>query len=744
MIKFFSSSRHPSHFSSFITTYHSLQLIFLKETSFAFMITSPILSLRCISSFGKIRRQLISRGGKECHKTFCAITRNNGLALKNSTTSGRDASLHVSTNRCLNSRSVSPILVGRSFSTKSDELRVTKNGLSKSAMNTDKDDLDTNLDTTQPQIMNRLYDIAKPEMNLIIASAATLGLTSSITLILPYACGHVLDMAMLEAAGTSEEAFSPFSVAFGLFGLTGAAGVGVYARSLMLNIAGNRIVSRMRRQLFGSILSQEAAFFDQTKSGDLISRLSNDAQYIKSAVTTEAVSGLRGIVMSIGSTSLLFYTSPTLAMVSLLSMPPVFLSARAVGRTLRDKQKMVQELHGKATNVAEEVFSGHKTVQLFAAEKHEHERYSYAINEAHCKEIQVGRTKAAFDGIVHVAANGAVLLVLGYGGTLVLAEQMTAGELTGFLMYSLLMAGNLSSLSGTYAEMMKCTAAAGRTFDIIDRIPLIPSSFQNDNDKVSLAQSQLQTTKKKPLSIRFEDITFSYPTRKDALVLGPKFSLNVVAGENIAIVGASGSGKSTAGLLMTRLYDCDRGNIYLDDENIMNLDPTFLRSQIGVVSQEPLLFSGSIADNIRYGRQDASDDDIVEAAKAAHVMHFADALPNGLNTQVGDRGSQLSGGQKQRVALARTILKDPPIVILDEATSALDAQSEYHINQALKTMTVGRTVISIAHRLSTIREADRIAVLHCGVVVEFGTFEDLIKSKGKFYKLVEQQITEIN
>ena len=681
--------------------------------------------------------------------------RNDEFAFQNSM-SGRETTLHLIKLNYSKNLSASSFLSGRSFSTKSQELRVTENGSSMSgAMHTDKDkdtDVDTNIDAqtntdmktkvTQPQIMSRMYDIAKPEMKLIIASAATLGVTSSITLILPYACGHVIDMTMLEAAGTSKDAFSPFTVAFGLFGLTGAAGLGVYARSLMLNIAGNRIVSRMRRQLFGSILSQEAAFFDKTKSGDLISRLSNDAQYIKSAVTTEAVSGLRGIVMSLGSTSLLFYTSPTLAVISLLSIPPVFLSARIVGRTLRDKQKIVQELHGKATNVAAEVFGGHKTVQLFTGEKHEHDRYSNAINKAHCKEIQVGRTKAAFDGIVHVAANGAVLLVLGYGGTLVLAEQMTAGELTGFLMYSLLMAGNFSSLSGTYTEMMKSVAAAGRTFDIIDQIPMIPSSFQNVNNEVSLAESRFQT-KTGPLSIRFEDITFSYPTRKDTLVLGPKFSLNVVAGENIAIVGGSGSGKSTVGLLMTRLYDCDSGNIFVNDENIMNLDPAFLRRQIGVVSQEPMLFSGSIADNIRYGRQDASDEEVIEAAKAAHVMQFANTLPGGLDTQVGDRGSQLSGGQKQRVALARTILKDPPIVILDEATSALDAQSEYHINQALKAMTKGRTVISIAHRLSTIREADKIAVLQGGEVVETGTFEALIKSKGPFHKLVQKQLSDI-
>ena len=271
-------------------------------------------------------------------------------------------------------------------------------------------------ETTNKEIIKRIMQIARPEMKLILASAATLGVTSSITLLLPYTCGQVLDMAISSSDGGDGNGgtFSPFVVACGLFGLTGTAGLGVYARSLMLNIAGNRIVSRMRRRLFASILSQEIAFFDRTKPGDLISRLSNDAYFIKSVVTTEAVSALRGVVMSLGSTSFLFYTSPTLAVVSLMSIPPVFVGARMVGRTLRERQKEVQELHGKHTNVAEEVMGrgGIQTVQQFVTEEHEFHKYSDAVHRAHEKEIEVGRTKAAFDGAVHVAANGVILGVL--------------------------------------------------------------------------------------------------------------------------------------------------------------------------------------------------------------------------------------------------------------------------------------------------------------------------------------------
>lgn len=485
------------------------------------------------------------------------------------------------------------------------------------------DDADAN--TINSKIFHRLLDISKPEQTLILASAGTLLVTSSITLLLPYACGHVLDMAILEATTTTtsdgggNSQFSPFTIALGLFSLTGMAGLGVFARSYMLNIAGNRIISRIRRRLFASIVAQDSAFFDKTKSGDLISRLTNDAWYIKAAMTTEAVAGLRGTVMSVGSTSLLFYTSPTLAMVSLLSIPPVFLMARIVGRTLKEKQKSVQALHASATDVGEEVFGGIKTVKLFNAEGLEYDRYATAITSAHDKEIEVGKAQAAFDGVVHVAANGAVLLVMGYGGTLVLAGELSAGELTGFLMYSLLMAGNVSSLSGTYAEVMKSIAAAGRVFDIIDRVPEIPSSVHGSTGTIlshgetivnSVNPLPRERKHKESISITFDGVGFAYPARPDAPVLGPDFTLDIIPGENIALVGGSGSGKSTVAVLLARLYNLDCGRILLNGQNIDEIDPAIVREQIGVVAQEPLLFFGSIADNIRYGRPGASDEEV--------------------------------------------------------------------------------------------------------------------------------------
>lgn len=423
------------------------------------------------------------------------------------------------------------------------------------------------------------------------------------------------------------------------------------------------------------------------------------------------------------------------------------------GSRLRDQQTKIQAMQADATNIAEEAFQGIKTVRQFTAEQHEVGRYSTAVQKAHSKAIEAGTAQAAFDGTVHVAANAAILGVLGYGGTMVLSGVMTAGDLAGFLMYSLLMAGNVSSLSTTYAETMKAVAASARIFSIIDRVPMIPPAFQVENevlhfggpDKESDTPTRVSNSQTViPLPVEFRNVQFAYPSRSDTPVL-KGFSLKINPGEVVAIVGSSGSGKSTVASLLTRLYDVDdesNGAVMVGGEDIRAMDPKWLRERIGVVAQEPLLFAESIAENIRYGNQSATDKEVEEAARIAHVLDFTDKLPNGLDTPVGQRGTQLSGGQKQRVAIARTLLRDPPIVIFDEATSALDAESESHVQEAINTIMKGRTVISIAHRLSTIKEADRIVVLDNGKVAEDGTFDELVlKEHGAFLDLMGRQIT---
>uniref|UniRef100_A0A7S2V8Y6 ATP-dependent transporter ycf16 n=1 Tax=Entomoneis paludosa TaxID=265537 RepID=A0A7S2V8Y6_9STRA len=464
---------------------------------------------------------------------------------------------------------------------------------------------------------------------------------------------------------------------------------------------------------------------------------------IQQAVTTQSVSVLRAIAMSTGSAVMLFNTSATLAALSLATLPPLFLGARVVGQQLREQQKTVQSLHGKSTTAAEETMSGMTTVVQFGAEKQELARYSDLVQKAHQAAIETGRTQALFDGSVHVAANGAILCVLGYGGSLVMQGSITAGDLTGFLMYSLLLAGNVSSLSSSFTEFSKAVAGFDRIMDIMDRQPAIPSGF--NEEKTTTVQHDT------PLPVEYRNVDFSYPTRPDEKILD-RFTLRVEPGEVLAIVGGSGSGKSTLARLLTRLYDVNGADgeieddsstgIFINNKDIRDWDPVELRQEaIGIVSQEPWLIDASIEENIRYGRPSATDEQVLEAAQLANVVSFTDSFPEGLKTPVGPRGTQLSGGQKQRVAIARLILKDPPIVILDEATSALDAQSEHLVQKAIDSVMKGRTVISIAHRLSTIKGADRIAVLGDGQVLEVGTFEELSrKEDGAFKSLMGRQI----
>ena len=589
----------------------------------------------------------------------------------------------------------------------------------------------------------RLVELSRREWKLVSLSAATLGVTSSVTLILPFASGQVIDYTI----SSPDNGLSPMILAGGLFGLSAMAGAGVYLRSLWLARAGNRIVARLKQKLFASVLLQESAFLDEQTTGDLLSRLSADAQLVQSAVTHQAVAGLRGMVMTIGSASMLLYTSPTLAAVSCCTLPPIFIITRSVSRKLQTQQEEVQKLQGKAVSLAEEALSSVSTVKQFVAEDYETTRYQNAVAEAHSKALETAHMQAQLEAGAHVAGNGAVLCVLGYGGSLVLDGSITAGDLTGFVMYSLLMAGNLSGLTSLYGDMVRAVAASNRVFDILDREPSIKAALQEMDTKADpLKTTKFQPTKmsysnKAPLSVELLNVNFQYPSRSDVEVL-KNFSLSIDPGQVVALVGGSGSGKSTVASLLTRLYDVDKPNsILINGQSINEYDPHELRRMIGIVSQEPAIFQGTIRDNIRYGEWDhVSDEQVEEAARLAHILDFAKDFPDGLDTVVGSRGSKLSGGQRQRLALARVLAKNPPLVILDEATSALDAQSEHLVQLAMDCVMSGRTVLSIAHRLSTIRHADVVCVVGNGSVVQTGTFEELSAGPGPFRELMKTQL----
>jgi ABC-type multidrug transport system fused ATPase/permease subunit len=623
--------------------------------------------------------------------------------------------------------------------------------------------------------LTRLVQLARPEWQLIGMSAATLGITSSITLLLPYASGQVIDYVVATAASAaaatstnSSDALSPLVLASGLFGLSTVAGGGVYLRALWLARAGNRIVARLKQQLFDSILQQEHAYLDQQTSGDLLSRLTTDAALVEEAVTSQAVAVLRHSIMTIGAMSMLLYTSPLLAAISCGTLPPIFVLTTKMGQRLEMEQEKVQELQGAATTLAEEAVSSVSTVKQFVAEQFESTRYRNAIAKAHDRALETAHMQAQLEAGAHVASNGAVLCVLGYGGSMVLEGSISAGELTGFIMYSLLLAGNVSGLTWLYSDLVRAGAASKRVFDILDRTPMIlpSSSSLTSKESASLSSTMLQQKSTKatmdaldpleqfeftptqyvydhsqptvhPVSIELESVNFRYPSRPQVQVL-ENFSLSVAPGEVVALVGGSGSGKSTISSLLTRLYDVNdeyKDSVRIAGIPVSQYDPLQLRRMIGVVSQEPTMFRGTIRDNIAYGEWSrVSDDQIWQAAKAAHVLDFTKDFPMGLDTLVGARGSQLSGGQRQRIAIARVLVKNPPIVILDEATSALDAKSEHVVQNAMNSLMSGRTVLSIAHRLSTIRHASRIAVVEQGAIVQTGTFDELTSQEGGHFR----------
>eukprot|EP00534_Pseudo-nitzschia_fraudulenta_P011656 CAMPEP_0201217136 /NCGR_PEP_ID=MMETSP0851-20130426/189901_1 /ASSEMBLY_ACC=CAM_ASM_000631 /TAXON_ID=183588 /ORGANISM="Pseudo-nitzschia fraudulenta, Strain WWA7" /LENGTH=710 /DNA_ID=CAMNT_0047506771 /DNA_START=160 /DNA_END=2292 /DNA_ORIENTATION=+ len=639
----------------------------------------------------------------------------------------------------------------------------------------DKSLTSTTAPVTTFENLSRLVQMSKSEWPLIGLAASTLVVTSSVTLLLPYASGTVIDYTITSGG----DGASPLVLASGLFGLSALAGGGVYLRTLWLAKAGNSIVARLKQRLYASILRQESSYLDQQSTGDLLSRLTSDAQLLQGALTTQAVAGLRATVMSIGAGGMLLYTSPLLALVSCATLPPVFILTRHFSRKLKKRQEEVQEKLGEATSLAEQALSHPTTVKQSAAENFEAIRYRNGVAEAHATAVDTAHMQAQLEASAHIAANAAILGVLGVGGSMVLENSITAGDLTGFVMYSLLMSGNLSSLTSIYGDMVRAMAASTRVFELIDRQPRIVSSKSVDEqhsmdsavDDPLLPIQYSSTTNNQhgmngvtsdetgdstpdlgAASIEIKNLSFRYPSRPDVPVID-NLTLVVPSGSVVALVGASGSGKSTIGSLLTRLYDADTaGNgkdeqspIRINGRSISDYDPQDLRQMISVVSQDPVLFRGSIRDNIRYGVWDrVSDEEIMEAARQAYVMDFANNFPDGLDTLVGPRGMQLSGGQRQRIAIARTLAnRNASIYIFDEATSALDAQSEHYVQSALQKIFQdhsGKTIISIAHRLSTIRHASTIAVMKDGAIVQTGTFDDLSTRDGPFRDLMKTQL----
>ncbi|KAI9306166.1 P-loop containing nucleoside triphosphate hydrolase protein [Cunninghamella echinulata] len=491
-------------------------------------------------------------------------------------------------------------------------------------------------------------------------------------------------------------------------------------RVILFRLSGERIIQRLRNNLFKNIIHQEIAFFDRNRTGDLISRLSSDSAIVGKSVTNNVSDGLRSIAMAAVGSSMMLYVSPKLTGIMMVVVPPVAIFGIVYGRYVKSLSKKTQVAIGEITKVAEEKISAIRTVQAFAKENKESNNYGLKVRDLYELARKEALASGAFFGGAGLSGNLAILAVLWYGGSLVMENAITIGELTSFMLYTAYVGSSLGGLTSFYSEIMKGMGAAERLFELLDR----------KSGKI---------LEKVVGKITFDQVSFVYPTR-DQNPIFKNLSLSVEPGTKIAVVGSSGSGKSTLGSLLLRYYDPDQGNIYVDGTNLKDLNLHWWREQVGVVSQEPILFQGTIAENIAYGCEHATIDQIKEAATRANCAQFIESFQDKYDTIVGERSTSLSGGQKQRIAIARALLKNPKILILDEATSALDSESEGLVQGALDYLMQGKQVFIIAHKLSTIRSADYVACINDGHIAELGTYNDLLNiENGVFRRLVELQ-----
>jgi ATP-binding cassette subfamily B protein len=569
--------------------------------------------------------------------------------------------------------------------------------------------------------VRRLAGLLRQEVPALSAATVLLAVGASLALAYPQGIRAIVDGAL-----AGRDPARVVRVAFLLGGLAIFQGLAVAGRAILFALAGERGVRRVREHLFRSLVSQEVAFFDEARTGDLVSRIGTDSASLQGLLSASLSVALRNAITALGALGLLFVTSPRLTGVMLLVVPPVAIGSVFYGRKVRALARRYQDALAEASHVAEESLSSIRTVRAYVAERIEMDRFGEATGAAYQAARRRAFAAGTFMGGASAGVYAAAAAVLGYGGLLVSRGELSAGALTAFLVYTLLLAVSLGALADLWAEVMRSLGAAEKVLSLIDRVPVMPLSG-------GLRPESCRG------EVRYEAVRFAYPSRPEAEVLRG-VDLTIAAGEVVALVGPSGAGKTTLGALLCRLYDPVSGRVALDGRDLRVLDPGWLRSQMGVVPQEPVLFSASVEDNVRYGRPGASRAEVEEACRSAHAHEFVSGFPEGYATRVGERGLQLSGGQRQRIAIARAILRDPRILLLDEATSALDAESEALVREALTLLMRGRTTLVIAHRLSTVATADRVVVVDGGRVVEVGPHAELLRQAGLYRRLVERQM----
>ena len=582
-----------------------------------------------------------------------------------------------------------------------------------------------------------IFTYLKPYRFLFGIGWVFLLLSSSAMILFPYLMGQLLGSSGTKVTSMNDSLSlislgNVNSVVIMLFVLFGVQAIFSYFRVVIFTNVTENALRDLRKSAFERLIFMPMDFFNQNKVGELTSRISSDITQIQETLRTTIAEFFRQIVTVVGSIILLVLISWKLALIMVATVPVMAIIAVFFGRFIKKLSKQAQDFSAESVSIVEEALMGISNVKSFTNERYILGKYQKSIDEIRTLNVKSGMWRGLFISFIIFCMTGAIVFIVWQGLLMTQGRnpELSSADFFSFMMYTIMMVASVGSIPDLYAGIQKSVGATENLMNIIHQ----------KSERELLKGTQKPTLRGK---VYFENIHFSYPQRLDIEVLkGISFTAN--PNETIALVGSSGAGKSTISSLLLNYYTVTNGAILFDDINTKEIETDYLRQQIAIVPQEVLLFAGSIEDNIAFGKPGASENEIIEAARQANALEFINSFPEGLKTQVGDRGIQLSGGQKQRIAIARAILKNPTILILDEATSALDSESERLVQDALEKLMVGRTSFVIAHRLSTIRKANKILVLNQGIIAESGTHEELIEQQGIYANLVELQGVEVN
>ena len=580
-----------------------------------------------------------------------------------------------------------------------------------------------------PKSLSGLLPFLKPYRARIGLALVFLVLAATATLAFPVALRMLIDGGLVRAdKGDQMMAMREHFAA--LFGVATALGVFSALRFYMVSWLGERVTSDIREAVYAHVLQQSPEFFETTQTGEVLSRLSADTTLVQTVVGSSLSMGLRNLVLGLGALSVLIWTNPVVMLQVLVVLVLIVIPALTFGRRVRKLSRASQDRIADSSAIAAEVLNAIPVVQSYTAETREADRFATSTENAFDTAIRRIGARSALVGFIIIATSAALLWGLYQGTQAVVAGRITAGDLGQTVVYVILLASAFAVLGEVYGDLLRAAGATERLMELLHT----ESPVRSPDQPLRLPLPQAGS------SVRFEALEFHYPSRPLQQALSG-FSLDVQAGQTVAIVGPSGAGKSTVFQLLLRFYDPQLGRIVLDGVATQDLTLADLRQRIGIVPQDAVIFSTSALENIRYGRPDATDAEVQQAAEAAFAHEFITALPDGYKTFLGERGLRLSGGQRQRIAIARAMLKNPPLLLLDEATSALDAESERMVQAALESAMRNRTTLVIAHRLATVQKADLIVVLDHGQLVEQGTHAELVARGGVYADLAALQFT---